>query len=343
MIDLDKLGVFTFARQCVELGVSMNSQTAESTMLSIGAVERDTGLSKDVLRVWERRYGFPQPSRDSNGERVYPEQQVEQLRLIRRLMDAGYRPGKLFAMNRDELAALDARRAASQQGDALPEAHRQIVQYLRNHDAQGLRLALSQQLVKQGIQQFAVDTVSALNRTIGERWSTGDLDIFEEHLYTECIRAVMYNAISAMPRHHVEPKMLLTTFPGEPHGLGLLMAEGMLASEGATTISLGTELPIDEIVKAANAFNVHVVCLSFSTAYSAKNAAAGIATLKAALPKSVDIWVGGELSRRLRREAKGFIVISELMELTSALRAWRAERFASTEAAAVIEELSANL
>jgi DNA-binding transcriptional MerR regulator/methylmalonyl-CoA mutase cobalamin-binding subunit len=321
----------------------MNADQSIAALLSIGAVERDTGLSKDVLRVWERRYGFPKPERDNNGERVYPESQVEQLRMIRRLMDAGYRPGKLFAMSAAEIKTLDERRAASQRSDSLPESHRQIIQYLRNHDAQGLRLALSQQLVKQGIQQFAVDTVSALNKMIGERWSTGDLAIFEEHLYTECIRAVMYNAVSAMPRHHVEPRMVLTTFPHEPHGLGLLMAEGMLASEGATTISLGTELPIDEIAKAAKALNVHVVCLSFSTVYSVKNALAGIQSLKSVLPQGVDVWVGGELARRLRREAKGFIALPELTDIIPALRAWRAERFASTEAAAVIEELSANL
>lgn len=321
----------------------MSTEQKAGSLLSIGAVERDTGLSKDVLRVWERRYGFPKPERDGNGERVYPENQVDQLRMIRRLMDAGHRPGKLFALTPEELAGLDARRAASNHVDTLPEAQRQIIQYLRNHDAQGLRLALSQQLVKQGIQQFSIETVSALNRAIGERWSSGDLEIFEEHLYTECIRAVMYNAISGMPRHHVEPRMLLTTFPNEPHGLGLLMAEGMLASEGATTISLGTELPMDEIAKAARAFNVHVVCLSFSTAYSVKNALIGIQGLKKLLPDNVDIWIGGDLARRLRRDAKGFFAITDLTEIVSALRLWRAERFASTEAAAVIEELSANL
>ena len=48
---------------------------------NIAAVERDTGLSKDVLRMWERRYGFPVPERDANGERLYPAAQgVEQQR-----------------------------------------------------------------------------------------------------------------------------------------------------------------------------------------------------------------------------------------------------------------------
>ena len=64
-------------------------------MAGISAVERDTGISKDKLRIWERRYGFPTPLRDDNGERVYPLAQVQRLRMIKRLMDAGHRPGRV--------------------------------------------------------------------------------------------------------------------------------------------------------------------------------------------------------------------------------------------------------
>jgi MerR family transcriptional regulator, light-induced transcriptional regulator len=62
--------------------------------LSIAAVERDTGLTKDTLRVWERRYGFPQPDRDGGGERCYPLDQVEKLRVVKRLMDGA--PGAWY-------------------------------------------------------------------------------------------------------------------------------------------------------------------------------------------------------------------------------------------------------
>lgn len=77
----------------------MNDRSgAPSPTYSIAAVERDTGLSKDTLRVWERRYGFPQPERDGAGDRVYPAGQVERLRTIRRLMDAGHRPGRIVGL-----------------------------------------------------------------------------------------------------------------------------------------------------------------------------------------------------------------------------------------------------
>lgn len=72
------------------------SETA-GLRLNISAVEREAGLSKDVLRMWERRYGFPKPSRDENGERQYSAEEVAKLRAMKRLMDVGLRPARSSA------------------------------------------------------------------------------------------------------------------------------------------------------------------------------------------------------------------------------------------------------
>ncbi len=77
-------------------------------MVNISAVERDTGLSKDTLRMWERRYTFPKPQRDPNGERAYTPGEVEKLRLIKRLMDRGYRPGKIIGQSVEALQSWGA-------------------------------------------------------------------------------------------------------------------------------------------------------------------------------------------------------------------------------------------
>ncbi|HNV53658.1 MAG TPA: MerR family transcriptional regulator, partial [Pseudomonadales bacterium] len=74
--------------------------------LPISSVERETGLSKDTLRVWERRYGFPTPERDANGERSYSLQQVRRLTQLKRLLDQGHRPGKLLKLDEEALSAL---------------------------------------------------------------------------------------------------------------------------------------------------------------------------------------------------------------------------------------------
>ena len=57
----------------------------------IAAVERETGIPKDLLRQWERRYQFPLPARDDKGDRLYSQQELDKLRLIRLLMDREFR------------------------------------------------------------------------------------------------------------------------------------------------------------------------------------------------------------------------------------------------------------
>src|SRR5438105_13825833 len=95
--------------------------------LNISAVERETGLSKDVLRMWERRYGFPKPRRDENGERQYSVVEVGKLRAIKRLMDVGMRPGKVIALSADELNALADSRANNPRESLAPALERDVL------------------------------------------------------------------------------------------------------------------------------------------------------------------------------------------------------------------------
>lgn len=92
----------------------------------------------------------------------------------------------------------------------------------------------------------------------------GDLQVFEEHLYTEQVVVLLRAAINPFPRMQGSPRVLLTTLPGEHHALGLLMVEALLMPEGAHCISLGVQTPLEDIRRAALAHNVHLVALSFS-------------------------------------------------------------------------------
>ncbi|NBO95420.1 MAG: MerR family transcriptional regulator, partial [Betaproteobacteria bacterium] len=172
--------------------------------LSISAVERDTGLSKDTLRVWERRYGFPNPVRDALGERLYPVEQVERLRLIRRLMDAGHRPGKIMRMKPEQLQMLaDQIRSAST--PRLDETHPMrddlagYMALIKRHQVEDLRRALSQAALRLGLDRFVREVAAPLNALVGDAWARNQFEIFEEHLYTESMQVVLRNAISNIP------------------------------------------------------------------------------------------------------------------------------------------------
>ena len=301
-----------------------------SLTLSIAAVERDTGLSKDTLRVWERRYGFPLPLRDAIGERAYALDQVERLRIVKRLLDAGHRPGRVVALPLPDLQQLaestvdHPQRAAETVLGASDLRH--LVDLIRVHDVHALRQELSLLLARQGVRGFVVDVVAPLNQAVGDAWMRGQLQIFEEHLYSELMQAALRQALASVPppaNAATAPRVLLTTFPGEPHGLGLLMAECMLALEGCACISLGVQTPLGDILKAADALDVRIVAIGFSGCLNLKQMQDGLAELRAGLPDDVRLWAGGSTPGLQRRPMEGVEVLSSLAQIQHELRARR--------------------
>lgn len=262
--------------------------------LSIAAVERETRLSKDVLRVWEKRYGFPTPERDANGERCYPREQVERLRLMKRLMDQGLRPGRLAQLPARELAALLARAPAAPGLNAGQESA-PLADLLATleRDPAALQDALRQHLVRQGLDRFVEDIAAPLTAAVGTGWEVGRFDVADEHFYTEVMTRVLRQAIAALPAAGDAPKILLTTLAGETHGLGLMMAEALLALEDASCVSLGTDTPLPSILRAAAMHGADIVALSFSAAYPRRQLAASLQELRALLPPQVALWAGG--------------------------------------------------
>jgi DNA-binding transcriptional MerR regulator/methylmalonyl-CoA mutase cobalamin-binding subunit len=289
---------------------------------NIAAVERDTGLSKDTLRVWERRYGFPKPLRDRHDERLYSLPELEKLRLLRLLIDSGHRPGKIINRSVSELTQLLSSRAPAQN---TPPEIQVMIELLLRHDVENFRNALQQALMKQGLLRFVSETVTALNHWIGEAWLAGRVAIFDEHLYSEHVQNILRNAIIAQPGRGSAPRVLLTSLPGEKHRIGLLMVEAVLAAEGAACVALGTETPVIDIKHAVPAYEVDIVALSFSSAVTQSAALAGLSELRGLLPDGTEIWGGGGALARTRKAPEGILLLRSFDDMRYALERWRVE------------------
>jgi hypothetical protein len=194
---------------------------------------------------------------------------------------------------------------------------------LKGHDPAGLQSALANLLLRQGVQRFVLETIAPLNRAVGEAWMRGELQVFEEHFYTEQVQAALRGSVGPM-RQSGTPRILLTTVPGEQHGIGLLMVEALLAPEGLQCLSLGTQTPFDDIRRCALAFKVNIVALSFSPAFPLHGRRARWRRPPAAVPAAVALWAGGE-TRRLRKSLGGVQLLPELAVVLDALKSWRAE------------------
>ena len=290
--------------------------------LSISQVERETGLSKDILRMWERRYAFPNPTRDANGERLYDAPQIDKLRTIKRLMDAGFRPGKLAGKSMKELAAL-SKKPDHANDSGVPDAVRgELVDLIKAHDRPALEAHLRQLLLRQGVQEFVLRTVAPLTTAVGNAWMRGEIAIFEEHLYTELLQSILRAAIQGLTGRRASPRVLLTTLPDEQHGLGLLMVEALLAADRVPCISLGTETPLQEIVVAAARHQADIVALSFSAGFPLRQAEGSVEMLRDTLETRTQLWVGGALAPRLKRLPSGIVRIPVLQEVIPAVATW---------------------
>ena len=295
--------------------------TKAKVKFDIAGVERETGIGKDALRVWEKRYGFPVPERDEREERLYPQDQVERLRLIKRLLDSGMRPVKVVGLEVPELNALlnQLPDDTAQHSADLPG----FVELIKGHQASALRVALSRALLQQGMDEFLSKTITPLNRLVGEAWMRGEMRVFEEHLYSEQITHVLRDAIATLRHPGDTPRILMTTLPGEEHTLGLLMAEATLSLCGAHCVMLGVQTPIQEIVLAAKAHQVDIVVLSFSAAIPVAQVKSGLQLAREALPKKVYLWAGGAGVAKLRGPIEGVELMGPLSDLTQAVISWR--------------------
>jgi len=318
------------------MNTSATSLTATST---ISDVERDTGVAKETLRVWERRYDFPQPQRDTFGERVYTVDQVNKLRLIKRLLDLGYRPGKVIQFSTDELQAL-ALKASGEKKPAPGRSHPDLQVYLdlcKSHQMEAFRRSLTQAMLVMGMKNFVIDLVAPLINAVGDSWACGQFAVFEEHLFSESVQVVLRGAIFSVPQvNHgngtPRPSILMTTLPQERHALGLLMAEALFAAEGAHCISLGVQTPLPDIVEAARAKQVDIVALSFSTTMNPRHVLDSLRELRSRLPDGMEIWAGGN-NVALRKRAPDFVKVRELQEISNGIADWRQRQRVQPQAA----------
>jgi DNA-binding transcriptional MerR regulator/methylmalonyl-CoA mutase cobalamin-binding subunit len=305
----------------------MSTSNTGSDLPGIAAVERDTGLAKDTLRMWERRYGFPVPLRDGNGERVYPQDQVQKLRLIRRLLDNGYRPGKIVSQPTADLVRLskgvDAAAPVETEVAASSSTH---IELLRDRRVDALRRALRLDLARMGLAGFVGTVVAPLATLVGDEWARGNLSVFEEHLFTEQVMRVLRDALNSLPEEReglARPRVLLTTLPQEQHGVGLLMAESLLALSGCACLPLGLQTPPAEIALATTAHAADIVALSCAPGMSAAQVWGGLADVRRLLPATVELWVGGTHPALTKRALPAVRVLRDLAEIAPAVSAWR--------------------
>jgi methylmalonyl-CoA mutase cobalamin-binding subunit len=287
---------------------------ASLPLFSIAEIEQETGIKRDTLRVWERRYGYPVPHRNERGERKYSGEQLGRLRLIKQLMDSGMQPGKLVPQDDQQLLQLTVSTRVYS-----PDVE-ELLDILARGALYTLMPRLEELLQRHGVRNFLTDVVAPLNEAVGKAWFAGRIGIRDEHYYTEQLRRVLALVQPPQPEHEGTPlRALLSTFPGEPHGIGLLMVECTLSKEGVEVLSLGVQTPLVEIVRGAVENRCNIVGISCSEYLSRRTIAAQLVNLRTMLPENITLWAGGCGVRTLTFLDKKIRIFTELQQIPAAV------------------------
>jgi methylmalonyl-CoA mutase cobalamin-binding subunit len=294
----------------------------DEDLLSITEVERQTGIRQATLRMWERRYGFPQPLRDRHGDRVYPLSQVERLHAVRRLVDRGIRPGQIFS----GAVASTAEGAVRQPDAGVPAQFRHIFELLLGYRLADLHGHFQHRLLEMGLRRFIIEFLAPMSVEVGLAWSRGQLPVRCEHLFSQVASSILHAKQAAVRASvHQRPTVVLATLSGEAHALGILMAEAVMASFELDCIQLGTETPALEVAAAARDTGADIVALSFSAYFPRRSMVSLVTALRTALPPSTSLWIGGDGVLGAAALGSGVETFDSLKEIEPAVARWRAQ------------------
>lgn len=234
----------------------------------IGVVSRRTGLGRDVIRAWERRYGAVVPRRTGTGRRLYTDEDVRQLLLLKRVVGGGRRISDVAALSTGELEKLvvEDQPAAPQETARMPvdeEAPLEAaIAAAARLDGERLESILSEAALAMSAPEMRQKLIAPLLTEIGERWREGSIRVAHEHLATSIIRAFVDGMRNRSTNGDDRPKILIATTSGQRHELGALMAAAAAEEVGWEAIYLGTSLPAEEIGAAVRQSSARAVGLS---------------------------------------------------------------------------------
>lgn len=247
-------------------------------MYKIGTLAKKTGYSPNLLRVWEKRYGFLKPLRGAGGQRLYPEDDLKLLQVISDELEKGRSIGELAQLGRARLlqaAGVPAAIAAVLQ--SLPATGEQeygafvhpIVEAAAAMDLRALIRGLDAAFSRLSPDVVVHKVIAAAMERIGDEWMKGRVTVAGEHMVSSLIEYRLRNLLEASgPRVGASPAqspVICACFPGEEHRIGLLSVAYCLARQGLPVLYLGASLPFAALEVSINQLGAGSVWLSVTS------------------------------------------------------------------------------
>jgi DNA-binding transcriptional MerR regulator/methylmalonyl-CoA mutase cobalamin-binding subunit len=300
---------------------------------AINAVVRRTGLSAHVIRIWEKRYGAVEPERTATNRRLYSDEQIERLALLREITQAGQSIGYVAKLPTERLKQIAATSSASETRLAAGGAPRSSASLflegclaaVRALDARDLEQALARSETALGAVGMLQRVAAPLAQMIGSLWREGNITAAHEHFASAVLRTYLAQASRPFAAGASDPVLVVATPAGQLHELGALLAAAMAANLGWQVAYLGASLPAPEIAGAARQNQARAVALSLVYPTDDPRMEGELTRLRELLPPDVKLITGGHAAPAYRGvlERIGALQAGDLGQLSLVLDALR--------------------
>ena len=312
----------------------------QSSLHSVRVVARRTGLTPDLLRAWERRYGVVQPTRTAGGQRNYSDADIERLILLVRATSAGRQIGQVAELDNEELirmtaadvAALPAPQTLAASGSGPADYLGDALTAIEHFNAAALESTLRSAALRLPSEEVLDEVFGPLLTAIGQRWQEGRMPPANEHLATTIIRRVLTWMMDFPGIRQDAPSIVIGTPAFQHHDLGAMLAATVSSLSGWHVVYLGANLPAAEFARAAKLCNADAVALSIVHPTDDIRVNNELRELGKLLPEATALVVGGA-------GAAGYAsVLKEIgayrLDSINALRTWLRSRGEQRQGAA---------
>jgi len=258
-----------------------------------------SGLSSHVIRIWERRYNALSPSRTDTNRRMYCDEAIKRLKLLRVLTENGHRIGGVAKLGTEQLEELvkkiPAETMAVPAGDfEMPEQFvNAAIAASKKYDSDLLRCLLLQARRQLGQRGMLHQVICPLIVQIGESWQHGNLRPSHEHIATAVIRELLLTPVPGSQIATHAPELVVATPAGEIHELGAMIVAATARDLGWRVTYMGPNLPVEEIAACALARQATAVALSVVYPEGCPVIQEKLRRMRELLPPAMALIVGG--------------------------------------------------
>ncbi len=314
----------------------MPSDSSDTPLYNIAAVVQRTGVPATTIRAWERRYEYPKPHRDDDGQRLYSERDVQTISWLLDQTRHGVAISRAVDMLRRGHARTDSAVVQSppRGGRSFAALRADLGQALLDLDADRADDVVAEAFTLFSVEDVCLQVLQPLLVDLGDRWHAGELSVAEEHYASSFVRARLFGLLQAyQPPNARGPLVFTACAPDEWHEVGILMVSVFLARRGVRVRYLGPNLPLDGLAAIVARHHPAMVVLSAQSPETARNMRRAARAVHKGAPPYPHLAFGGQafnIDPKLRASVDGTYVGPDAAAAVEALASLVEQPFAKS-------------